>query len=300
LNLNANVANHQALPWNNTDDGPSLAGTSFDNLINTVSINTGISMVITKDFNGVGFAGITGAGVFPANVMGTNYWTDSHQTSELKFKNVDQRKSYRVGVFTSVDKSGYFIGRYAIGKDTIAVNGYINNVKVIYFTNVHADENGEIYVSVIPDVTSPYCFTNAVTLESYDGDGGEQVGAIQMPEEIKDNNLAPLITSTNVSPAINTVIEPETKDVINVYPNPFVDQLQVNLATHKKVNKLGFLIYDMNSRLVAQKVISGNGQSYQSQSFNMAVSKSLAPGSYILKVTYDDVVQEVIKLIKVK
>ena len=300
LNLNANVANHQALPWNNTDDGPSLAGTSFDNLINTVSINTGISMVITKDFNGVGFAGITGAGVFPANVMATNYWTDSHQTSELKFKNVDQRKSYRVGVFTSVDKSGYFIGRYSIGKDTIAVNGYINNVKVIYFTNVHADENGEIYVSVIPDVTSPYCFTNAVTLESYDGDGGEQVGAIQMPEEIKDNNLAPLITSANVSPAINTVIEPETKDVINVYPNPFVDQLQVNLATHKKVNKLGFLIYDMNSRLVAQKVISGNGQSYQSQSFNMAVSKSLAPGSYILKVTYDDVVQEVIKLIKVK
>lgn len=300
LNLNANVANHQALPWNNTDDGPSLAGTSFDNLTNTALINTGISMEITKDFNGVGFAGINGAGVFPANVMSTNYWTDSHQTSELKFKNVDQRKYYRVGVFTSVDKSGYFIGRYAIGKDTIAVNGYINNVKVIYFTNVKADENGEIYVSVIPDVTSPYCFTSAVTLESYDGDGGEQVGAIQMPEEIKDNNQAPLITTANVKPAINTVIEADTKDVINVYPNPFIDLLQINFATHKNVKKLGFLVYDMNARLVAQKVISGKGQSYQSQSFTMAVSKSLAPGSYILKVTYDDVVQEAIKLIKVK
>ncbi|MBS1738502.1 MAG: fibronectin type III domain-containing protein [Bacteroidetes bacterium] len=302
LNLNANVANHQALPWNNTDDGPSLAGTSFDNLTNTALINTGISMVITKDFNGVGFAGINGAGVFPANVMSSNYWTDSHQTSEIKFTNVDQRKTYRVGVFTSVDKSGYFIGRYAIGKDTIAVNGYINNVKVIYFTNVKADDNGEIYVSVIPDVTSPYCFTNAVTLESYDGDGGAQVGAVQLPDEGNDNNQAPLITTANISPAINSVIatDANTKDVLNIYPNPFVDQIQVNFATHKKADKVGFLIYDMNSRLVAQKIISGNGQAYQSQSFTMAVSKSLAPGTYILKVTYDDVVQEAIKLIKVK
>ncbi|MEP7079832.1 MAG: PA14 domain-containing protein [Ginsengibacter sp.] len=300
LNLNANVANHQALPWNNTDDGPSLAGTSFDNLTNTVSINTGISMEITKDFNGVGFAGINGAGVFPANVMSTNYWTDSHQTSELKFKNVDQRKSYRVGVFTSVDKSGYFIGRYAIGKDTIAVNGYINNVKVIYFTNVKPDENGEIFLSVIPDVTSPYCFTNAVTLESYNGDGGEQIAQFQIPENMREISPASVISNVIAIPATTTVSAADTKDVINVYPNPFVDHLQVNLVTNKNVKKLGLLIYDINSRLVAQKIISGNGQFSNGQAFPMLISRSLPPGGYILKISYDDVVQETIKLIKVK
>ena len=44
----------------------------------------GFEMVITKEFNGAGFPGVNANGVFPANVMVSNYWTDAGQTSQVK------------------------------------------------------------------------------------------------------------------------------------------------------------------------------------------------------------------------
>lgn len=296
LNFNAEVANHEALPWNNTDNGPSDVGTKVTDMVNSNYLNTGIDFEITRTFNGKGFAGMP-SGILPYNVMYTNYWTDAGQVSEIKFSHLDLRKEYRIGIFNSVNlESGFHNGIYTVHGKSRAIDGTANTNKMIYLDNVLPDENGEIYLTVTPSDISAYTFTNAVTVEGFDPSGDGQSGGNLVARQ-----------KVGISGAVTTMGEisenPLTKDnnpnklTLTAYPNPFVSTLILDYDLPVASANVTVEIFDIQSRLILRKELGRQGIGRRSLKLN--VQQDMSPGTYLIKLKSDDKSQ-IIKLVKGK
>ncbi len=284
-------------PWNSTDAAPT-AGSAFSDLHDVTLNSTGYEMLLLTSFNGEFYAGVNTGGIFPNNVMQSNYWVDAAQTSQVKFSNLDHRKKYRIGCFGSATWYGFFNAAYTIDGTTLYLNSHNNNSKVVYFEDVTPNSDGEIILSIAPDAGTPYCFTAAITIESYDT-GGTQTGPIagkgnpdtnfaQQANEGELNRLAPNNNSENLIQSIK------------VYPNPFINNLKVDLALSSKVKQVAMVLYDANGRMVYQKVLGSNEVSRQYQTQDLSMTKALPPGSYYLKVICDGKAQQTIKLVKAR
>lgn len=294
LNFNAESANNEAQPWNNTNDGPSAEGTSVLDMINSNFVNTGIDFEITKTFNGKGFAGMA-SGVLPYNVIYTNYWTDAGQVSEIKFSQLDQRKQYRIGIMNSVDlQSNYHNGIYSVNGQSLQIDGTANTSKIIYFENLSPDENGEIYLSVTPTAISSYCFTNALILESFD-----PVTSESNTFSFEKNSISVPVNSGIQTVGTLAPVHDFRKEIkLSAFPNPFVDQLVVDMELPAGSKAMKLELYDIQSRLILTREIEP--QLYGgTKTINLPVDKNLAPGNYLLKLVSDKN-QKVIKLVKGK
>lgn len=294
--VNMNIPGFEAsAPWNNTSNPTSEEGTGIKNLINSENINTGVDFTITEGFNGKGFEGVNGTGIFPSIVMRSNYWTDAGQVSSVKFSGLDLRQTYRVGIFNSVaEVTGRYFGNYTVNGVTKAIDGQSNSSKVVYFNNIRPDQNGEISISVTPDTRySPYCFTNAFVLEGYfdPNDGGQTMSFA---------NGAELGGITIAEPEVVEESEP-VEDVrllkVNAFPNPFVSSLTVEVDIPTQTPKVSIELFDLQSRLVLKKEIDQIGGSGGKKTLSIPVSENLAPGVYTLKVNTGDQ-SKTIKLVK--
>ncbi|MDQ6888756.1 MAG: PA14 domain-containing protein [Bacteroidota bacterium] len=292
--LNWDINYHAPAPWNSTD-APPVAGATFSNLQDTSMNNTGYEMLIISGFNGEFYAGVTGGGIFPDNVMQSNYWTDASQVSQVKFSNLDERKLYRIGCFGSATWYGFFNGNYTINGQTLSFNSHNNNSKVIYFVDVRPNSDGEIYLNISPAAGVPYCFTGAITIESYDpGPGyagpiagyGQPNNFIQQPGNIAD------VRSANRNENVITSVK--------AYPNPFVNDLKVDLALASKVKHVSLMLYDVNGRMVYTKVLGSNEVSTQRQILDLSMTRALPAGNYFLRVICDGQSQQTIKLVKAR
>ncbi|UAY52677.1 fibronectin type III domain-containing protein [Ferruginibacter albus] len=276
INLNASSAQNAPSPWNNTS-GPSTQGLAFPNLINGSAVNTGFQMTITKALNGAGFAGSTVSnGLFPANVMTSNYWTDASQHSEVKFDNLDVRKKYRIGIFGSAINFGYFLANYSCNGKTVQLNSYNNSTKIVYLDNLTPNQDGELYIDITPETGYPYCFTSAFTIEYF------------------DDVTAPVLPILN-RPIAETEETVPVADV-NVYPNPFTDHLTVELNS-KDAGRTALGLYDISGRLLyRQEVTKGEGK--QTFNINIPNAASLKTGNYIFNVNIDGKLNKSVILLK--
>ncbi len=290
--VNWDINYHAPDPWNSTD-APPTAGATFSNLKDNSLNNTGYEMLIIQPFNGEFYAGVTGAGIFPSNVMQSNYWTDASQTSQVKISNLDQRKKYRIGCFGSATWYGFFNGKYTINGTTLAFNSHNNNSKVIYFEDVSPNSDGEILIDISPEAGTPYCFTGAITIENYDPPAGSQTGPIANKGGDQVNELQSQAAAVEVS---REVLITEVK----AFPNPFTTELKVSLALASKVKQVALVLYDINGRMVYQKVLSPAGVALRVQTVDLQMAGGLPPGTYILNAICDGVAQQSIKLIKTR
>ena len=308
INQNVDIAQQAPSPWNSTSS-PSTQGATFSNLINTSLINSGFEMVITKEFNGAGFAGVNANGVFPANVMVSNYWTDAGQTSQVRFQNLDVSKKYRIGCFGSNTNANYTTGNYSCNGKSVELNSYYNNSKVVYLDKLTPGSDGELVLNVNTAGGSPFSFTGAFTIEYYDDNTADEpvVNTIYTegpPEPLaRVNHTLPAV----VEKQIKTIAKAEIKtpgiintsdNVIKVFPNPFTDKIQVELQNPKSAT-VTIMLYDINGKMIFRSngfnVMKGNNI----VSANLPVGMSLAPGNYIINVWIDGKMSKTVKLIKV-
>jgi large repetitive protein len=319
INLNVDIAQAAPSPWNSTS-APSTNGATFGNLINTSLVNSGFEMVITQEFNGAGFGGQSGSGIFPANVMVSNYWTDAGQTSQVRFNNLDISKKYRIGCFGSNNTATYATANYTSNGKTVELNSFNNNSKVVYLDKLIPGNDGELLVSVNTAGGSPYSFTGAFTIEYYDDNTanepivntiypgaalpGEGLFArnnhvLPNPKDVIDPIALAKITSQIKSVANNRKNPALTEvEYIRVFPNPFTDRIQVELQ-NPKVSSVSMMVYDMNGQLVfkssALSVMKGNNI----VSANLPAGTRISRGSYIINVWIDGKLSKTVKLIKV-
>ncbi len=293
--INWDINYHAPAPWNSTD-APPIAGATFSNLQDNSLNNTGYEMLIVQPFNGEFYAGVTGAGIFPSNVMQSNYWTDASQTSQVRISNLDQRKKYRIGCFGSATWYGFFNGTYTINGTSLSFNSHNNNSKVIYFEDVSPNSDGEILINISPEAGSPYCFTGAVTIETYDPPADTQTAPIANNSGNQLNVLKAEVAPAEVSEASREVLITE----VRAFPNPFTSELKVSLALSPKVKQVALTMYDINGRMVYQKVLSPAALALRVQTVDLPMASSLPPGTYILNAICDGVAQQSIKLIKIR
>ncbi len=291
LNLNADAIYNQPLPWNNTNNGSSGAGFTLSNLVNTNLLNTGITFAITQTFNGRGYAGMGIPGILPYNVMYSNYWTDAGQVSSAEFINLDQRKTYRIGIFNSVDKSsGIYDGIYTVNGITKSIDGRLNSTKIIYMDNVKPDENGAINISVIPDPYASYTFTSAFILEGYDTPAEDSSGSVSIVRTGVHANAVSLIPEATVAAVQNV---PQALH-LSAYPNPFVNHLIAEIDIPVGVPKITLSLFDVESRLIWKQDVQGIPGK---RIVEIPVSGKLAPGLYMLKMD-DGINIRTLKLVK--
>lgn len=307
VNQNVSPSQEGPAPWNNTSS-PSIVGATFSNLINTESSNSGFEMVITKEFNGTGYAGVNANGVFPANVMVSNYWTDAGQTSQVRFQNLDLSKKYRIGCFGSNTNSDFTTANYSCNGRTVELNSYMNDVKVVFLDNLRPGNDGELILSVSTAGGSPYSFTGAYTIEFYDDASPDEpvINTIYTEGPPPTRFINTELPVTHVLPPAKPVVtarQPEAvteiiTQPIRVYPNPFTGPVQVKLQTDKDA-EIAIQLYDVNGRLMYKSNGLRAVKGVNIISVNLADRAPLPPGMYILNVLIDGKISKAEKLIKV-
>lgn len=286
VNFNTFANENAAAPWNNTF-GTSAAGTKFLNLNDNSNGKSGIDLLISKEFNGPGYAGVNANGLFPKEVMSSNYWTDAGQTSQVVFSNLNVTKTYRIGIFGSAIMYNYCIAKYSCNGQAVYLNSLYNDSKIVYLDNLTPDENGNLVIDVNTMAGSPYVFTGAFTVEAYDdplnpGQGGREI------TEVTD----PVIT-------INSTKDDGLLNIVSVFPNPFVDNFKVEINT-LVASEVNLVISDLTGRIVYNgsnvKTLPGNN----TIAVNLDKGAKIVPGSYILNVMMNGKVSKSTKLIKIK
>jgi large repetitive protein len=310
INQNVDVAQKAPSPWNSTSS-PSTPDATFSNLINTELINSGFEMVITKEFNGAGFAGVNANAVFPANVMVSNYWTDAGQTSQVKFQNLDLSKKYRIGCFGSNTNSDYCTANYSCNGKTVELNSFFNDIKVVYLDNLTPGGDGELILEVSTAGGSPYSFTGAYTIEYFDDLTNEPVINTINPQNTSNtllrgggnkNHVLPKPIETAVLlpvSEIKPVLQDDfTNDAIKVFPNPFTNNIQVQLNVDKNAS-VNILIFDIKGKQMFRSENLHALKGRNTISASLGSGRQLLSGTYIINILIDGKISKVEKLIKV-
>lgn len=298
--VNMNIPGfEQAAPWNNTSDPTSDSGVAIINLKNTANISTGIDFTIIKTFFGKGYEGVNSTtGILPALVMRSDYFTDGGATSSVKFSGLDIRQTYRIGVFNSVaEVTGRYFGIYTVNGVSKSINGQSNSTYMVYFDNVRPNDEGEIVVNVSPDKTlSPYCFTNAFTLEGYFGPEDVPSGALHF-SNTSYMEQTQVITTTTAVPNPDSITS--NSFTLSAYPNPFSAGLKIEVELPDNAGRSVLEIFDASGRPVYKNEIATSGRTGGKQSIVVPAANGWTPGLYILRLSADNK-YKTFKVIKVK
>jgi hypothetical protein len=194
----------------------------------------------------------------------------------------------------------------------VQLNSISNNSKVVYLKDL-TTENGELIIDVTTNAGSPYSFTNAVTIESYEdttpyepinfnGKATEAGIYVISDRSMASANKTNATTVDNLSAATNdeTVVkvEEDKKPDINVFPNPFTSRIDVEVTTEKSAN-ISILMYDLNSRIVYRSAELKQAAGRNKITVNLPSSINLPPGSYIVTIMVNGKLAKSVKLINV-
>ncbi|HYJ37729.1 MAG TPA: T9SS type A sorting domain-containing protein [Chitinophagaceae bacterium] len=288
-------------PWNNLNANPN-AGLSFQNFFSDQNLSTGIGLTITKEFNGQFDAGMqtfASGGIFPDNVMRSNYWTDQSQQAQFKISGLNQGKRYRFGFFGSTGPAwfdGNYTATYSIGNRTVYLNSHRNDSKVVYIGDVVPDVNGEVLLNVSTTNLADNGFTAALVINCYD----DAVGGV-VPNRIittgsgvsSGTDQPPGQTLSNAS---RTAAQPIVGK-INAYPNPFTDLVNIEFYNNAAGNRVMIDLYDMSGRLVYRRSPGHLPVGHNRLNLNVQ-NNGLTPGVYLLKLNVNGQTLSSTKLIK--
>ena len=237
-------------PWNNTFTAPTFEFTQ-DNLINQSGGNSGMSLSLTRIFNGEFTAGVnTGnnSGVVPDLALGSDYWLDKTQVSQFKLSGLSHSRKYRIGFYGSSSINGWFTGNYTatytINGRTVYLNSWMNSTKVVYINDVSPDENGEVVMDFSTTADALYGFNAGIIVQDYSVPlGGSSLNIANF------STLDPSIAAINPATPAVVAQAADGKNTGKMYPNPFIDFLNVDFYNADASNKISVDVYDLSGRL---------------------------------------------------
>ncbi|MET0464601.1 MAG: fibronectin type III domain-containing protein [Chitinophagaceae bacterium] len=301
VNLNDAAANAQSGGWNNTN---TLLSTGFTlpNLINSLDQQTGINFNIVENFSGFNNAlGLTtgnNSGAVPDKVMSNFYFLDFADTARFKFSSLNHATAYNVIFYAGSSYAPTNNTVYKIGNQTVALsstNNYNNTVKI---NNITPDENGEILVTVYSTVG--YGFLNSVSLEAVPNVTPETPTTLVArsngdAEAATVGATATTAATTEASRIQNIEIEDAT--LIKAFPNPFVNDLTLQLHLKQDVAKFAVVLYDFSGKIVYRKEFNNAAKGVWRQQLDLN-GKIAAKGTYILQVIGVDEKSRTTKVVK--
>lgn len=240
-------------PWNNTFASPSVEGV-FDNLINQSGAVSGLSLELTRIFNGEFTAGVnTGnnSGIVPDKVLASNYWLDNTQVCQYKLSGLNHSRRYRVGFVGSSSNVGWFKGNYTatytINGRTVYLNSWMNSSKVVYIDNVIPDATGSVYLDFSTTVAAQYGFNAGVIIQDYaDPDAVSGV--------VSNNSFITSGLEVEEAPEESLTARTTEARTSRLYPNPFTDFVNMDFSNTSANNNVSVEVYDLAGRLNYRKV----------------------------------------------
>jgi len=313
--VNMNDANPAGVPWNNTNNAP-IEDDIYTNLKDENLNSTGINMtVLGKDFSGVNTLGVnTGnnSGVFPDNVMRSTWWLDVSGIGRLKIDGLNQSMSYNFVFFASRDLGGTGgdrTTRYTIGTQSVLLNAADNRYNTVVISNVKPDENGTVEITIQAGNNSVYGYIGALVIQSYSvGSTGSQTGGSSSGRGVEfvsgqDDTInlsnavsSSAITQTNRNSLLENYQLNDVSDDVSIYPNPFMEAINVKLNLPHHVNRLSLVVLDASGRFIRQKELNQLPQGVSLHNLNL---ENLLPGLYYLLIRgIDDNKPRIIKIVK--
>lgn len=290
INLNdGSPGSLAAAPWNNTNE-LLTDGFVLSNMINSDYQRTGVNFQILQNFNGYDdFNGTnTGnnSGIVPDAVLKSFYYIQYGEVVRLKVTGLNKTLSYNfVFCSASTDASGGYTN-YIIGDKTVFLDWKDNTSRSVQI-NTRPDETGSVEILVITSTFGTKGYLNGFSIQALPatpGSGGSSGRSIDAESE-------------NITVG-NTVVKKESQIGIGTYPNPFVDDIMVDLDVKTKKPKLALLLRDGSGRVVYTKVIE-NVPAGHSQHQLKVNGRTMLPGAYYLQVINTlDGESSIIKLMK--
>ncbi len=305
VNLNDAAANAQSNGWNNTN---TLLSDGFElpNLINSLNQQTGINFHVEENLSGFNNAlGLTtgnNSGVVPDKVMSNFYFMDFADTARVRFSGLNQATAYNFIFYAGSSYNQANNTAYKIGEQIVSLNSFENYHNVAKISNVKPDENGDVWITIYSTVG--YGFLNSISLEAIPSVEPESTQQLLTG---RSSNTQTASATTAAAPATNAtvtevaaparVIVAEDATVIKAYPNPFVNDLTVQLSLEKEVSKLTVVLFDLSGKMVFRKEFSNvaKGTWRQQLGLNGAIS---ARGTYVLQVIGADQKPRVTKVVR--
>ncbi|PZR27823.1 MAG: hypothetical protein DI535_08730 [Citrobacter freundii] len=298
LNLNDAAANAQSGGWNNTNTLLNT-GTIIPNLINSLDQPTGINFQVVENFGGfnndLGLSTGNNSGVVPDKVMSNFYYLDFADTARFKFTNLNHATAYNVIFYAGSSYAPTNNTVYKIGDQTVSLsstNNYTNTVKI---NNVVPDDNGEILVTVYSSVG--YAFLNSVSLEAIPNviPDGNPTGR---SSSARGNETTGRTATTATQAASNpTSVEVLDATLLKAFPNPFVNELTLQLYLNQDVPKFSVVLYDYSGKVVYRQDFGSAAKGVWKQQLNLG-GRISAKGSYILQVIGVDQKPRTTKVVK--
>ncbi len=197
INFAPATGGQPAAPWNNTK-GVIAAGSIVSNLKDENNVSTGINMTLVDAWDGSNTNGAVanGAGIYPDNVIRTQYYSAA-SSRQIVFSNIPAGNKYNVIFFSS--RAGSASGtdnrimKYTIGGQTVQLAIAQNINKTVQINNVSADVNGQIQVTLAKDAGALSTIIDAIVLQAIAPD-----------------------TATTVAPPANVVATPTANDKITL------------------------------------------------------------------------------------
>lgn len=274
INFNDGSASSPSQPgWNNTNQPPE-PGQSLNNLVNEQGANTGISMVIVDNFSGGNaFGAVTGnnSGIYPDNVMKSFYYLDFTDTAVFKFTKLNQSMIYNLVFFASTTFDPNTQTAYKVGNQTVFAPAWQNTSVTQQINNVQPNSSGEISVTVYS--TTGYGYLNAMTLQA-------------VPSVAAGNRLAKKLTrGNNAVEALGTNnLVPLTESQVSIYPNPFINDVNLRLSIQKPVAELTVRVTDMNGTIIHTQKFTNVPAGIWKQSLGLK-GRKLSSGMYMVRIS---------------
>ncbi|MFT3948647.1 MAG: PA14 domain-containing protein [Agriterribacter sp.] len=277
--INFNRDYPAGLPWNNTNGDPIVASV-FNYFLNDNNNYSGISMIVGEGFSGLNGSGVnTGnnSGVVPDNVMRSSWWVDAGQESaQLQFTGLSQSMRYSFKFFASRAGSDWRVSVFSINGRQIQLKVADNRYQTVTLDNIIPDENGEVLVKISGSgssgyigglIISPY----KIPSDPIDGAGGETF-------RTSGSNI--LSESNGSAESDKNLI---AKSKLEIYPNPFVDDVMIKLSLANNASKLVIKITDLSGRVVVSKQFSNVSKGNWQQAAGLN-NNNLLPGIYLVQV----------------
>lgn len=272
-------------PWNNIYASPTFEAT-FDNMINQAGAVSGLSLTLTKIFNGEFTAGVvTGnnSGVVPDKALASDFWLDNTQISEFKVSGLNHARKYRVGFWGSSSSAGWFKGNYTatytINGRTVYLNSWMNSSKMVFIDNVAPDENGEMLLDFSTTQAAAYGFNGGFIIEDYtDPDA---------PMVVSNNSVVEPLISADDEPGdagANHAGRLAQLNAIKMYPNPVNDFLNIDFNNNSSANKVSMEVYDLSGRITYRRNLGSLPQGGNTVRLN-AAEAGMKTGIYIVTLS---------------
>jgi hypothetical protein len=257
-------------------------------------VNTGISLEIENIFIGEFNAGkITGnnSGVAPDNVLQANFWLDNTQLSTIRVSGLNHSKRYRFGFIGSSSPIGWYKGNYTatynIGGRTVYLNSWENSTKFVYISNVAPDENGEVIVNFSTTENANYGFNAGMTIMAYDDD--DTTGLVDGARRLMQ---APIVQQAEEAREISNM-QVQAK----AYPNPFIEQINIDFFNTASSNNVTVDVVDMSGRMVYRKQVGQVPAGPNTLRMNTGTSLKNS-GIYLVNLRVNGKVAKTVKMVK--